>query len=88
MPDTQNKDLLAFGSVVLNGEFVVHNLRLVVADSGIVVAMPNEEYRGEYRDIAHPITSQCRQKIRMAFIRAYNEECPRGKEIELSEKAS
>lgn len=73
--------------MVLNEEFVVHDLRLVVADSGIVVAMPNEEHNGDYRDIAHPITSKCRQRIRSAIIQAYNSEVEPGEQIERSQLA-
>lgn len=71
--DEGNDRLLSFASVVFNEEFVVHNLRLVEADSGIIVAMPNEEYRGNFRDIAHPITNSCRQMIREAIVEEYND---------------
>lgn len=68
-----NQQLLAFVSVVFNEEFVVHNLRLVETESKTIVAMPNEEHKGEYRDVAHPITNECRERIRQAVITAYNE---------------
>lgn len=76
-----NDRLLSFASVVFNEEFVVHNLRLVEADSGIIVAMPNEEYKGNFRDIAHPITNNCRERIRKSIIEEYNEEVDPDKEI-------
>lgn len=77
-----NERLLAFSSVVFDDEFVVHNVRLIEADSRIIVAMPNEEFKGEFRDIAHPISNQCREKIRDAIIEQYN------KKVEDEEKIS
>jgi stage V sporulation protein G len=86
--DEGNDRLLSFASVVFEEEFVVHNLRLVEADSGIIVAMPNEEYRGNFRDIAHPITNECRERIRREIVREYNDNVENEeREIEMSEIA-
>lgn len=68
-----NERLLAFSSVVFDDEFVVHNVRLIEADSRVIVAMPNEEFKGEFRDIAHPISNACREKIRESVITNYNQ---------------
>lgn len=86
--ESGNERLLAFASVVLNQEFVVHNVRLVRADSGVIVAMPNEEHRGSFRDIAHPISDNCRRRIRRAVIEAYNEEVASPQEIPVQENGS
>lgn len=84
--DEGNDRLLSFASVVFEEEFVVHNLRLVEADSGIIVAMPNEEYRGNFRDIAHPITNDCRERIRREIVSEYNENVENEeRKIEMSE---
>lgn len=71
--EDDNERLLAFSSVVFDDEFVVHNVRLIEADSRTIVAMPNEEFKGEYRDIAHPISNQCREKIRKTVVEEYNQ---------------
>lgn len=71
--DDDNGQLFAFASIVLDEEFAVHNLRIVKADSKLIVAMPNEEHKGEYRDVAHPITNACRERIRNAVLKAYDE---------------
>jgi len=80
-----NERLLAFCSVVFDSEFVVHNLRLIDAESRVIVAMPNEEFKGEYRDIAHPISNNCRQKIRNTVIREYNGKVEEDEEIDIQE---
>ncbi len=83
--EEDHERLLSFASVVFNEEFVVHNLRLVKADSGLIVAMPNEEYQGSFRDIAHPITDGCRKRIREAIIDEFNRNVPVEEEIERGE---
>ena len=41
--------------------------------SGLFVAMPSRKASdGEYKDIAHPITSATRQLLQNAIIEAYN----------------
>lgn len=74
--------VLGFASVVFDDDFVVHNVRLVEAASGLIAAMPNEEYRGELRDVAHPLNNDCRSRIRGAVIEAYNEEVDPGQQVE------
>lgn len=73
-PDKSDNDrVLAHASVVFEEEFVVHDIRLVRADRRVVAAMPSERYRGEFRDIAHPINNDCRTRIRRRIIEAYND---------------
>jgi stage V sporulation protein G len=70
-PIDDHERLYCFASVVFEEEFVVHNIRLVKADSGIIVAMPSEEHRGTFRDLAHPIDNDCRKRIKKHVIRQY-----------------
>ncbi|MFB6344541.1 MAG: SpoVG family protein [bacterium] len=71
--DDEDQRVLAYASVVLDEEFVVHNIRLVETEEKVFVAMPNEEYRDGFRDIAHPISNGCRERIFKAIASAYNE---------------
>lgn len=49
-------------SVTIDGEFVVHDIKVIDGDKGLFVAMPSRKASdGEYKDIAHPITSATRQ---------------------------
>ena len=66
-------NLLAWVSVVFDEEFLVRNIRLVEANNGVILAMPNEEYKDNLRDVAHPVTSECRDKISEAVIEEYNQ---------------
>lgn len=60
-------------SVTIDGEFVVHDIKVIDGDKGVFVAMPSRKASdGEYKDIAHPITSATRQLLQNAIIDAYN----------------
>ncbi|MFB6344916.1 MAG: SpoVG family protein [bacterium] len=83
--EDSSERLYAYASVVLNEEFVVHNLRLVEADSGKIISMPNERSNGEFRDVAHPITSECRQRILKAVVEEYNKQVEQGDKIKLND---
>ncbi|HCJ11470.1 MAG TPA: transcriptional regulator [Clostridiales bacterium] len=64
----------AVASVTLDGEFVVHDVRVVEGHNGLFVAMPSRKTpEGEFRDIAHPITSEARERIQSAVLKAYSE---------------
>lgn len=60
-------------SVTIDGKFVVHDIKVIDGDKGLFVAMPSRKASdGEYKDIAHPITSATRQLLQNAIIEAYN----------------
>ena len=60
-------------SVTIDGEFVVHDIKVIDGDKGLFVAIPSRKASdGEYKDIAHPITSATRQLLQNAIIDAYN----------------
>lgn len=62
----------AIASITFDNEFVVHDIRVIDGNSGMFVAMPSKRTPdGEFRDIAHPITSNTRQKIQDAVLREY-----------------
>lgn len=64
----------AVASVTLDGEFVVHDVRVVEGHNGLFVAMPSRKTpEGEFRDIAHPITTDARERIQTAVLKAFSE---------------
>lgn len=65
---------LAVASITLDNEFVVHDINVIDGDKGLFISMPSRRMpNGEYRDIAHPITAETRQKIQDAILNAYEE---------------
>ncbi|HEY8393732.1 MAG TPA: SpoVG family protein [Thermaerobacter sp.] len=66
----------AFASVVFDGSFVVHELKVVEGSEGrMFVAFPSKRAAsGEYFDIAHPITAEAREHIQRVVLAAYHEQ--------------
>jgi stage V sporulation protein G len=65
----------AMASVTFDDEFVVHDIRVVEGDKGFFIAMPSRRLpNGQYRDIAHPIKSETRQKIQEAVMEEFERE--------------
>ncbi|MCM3740054.1 septation regulator SpoVG [Oceanobacillus luteolus] len=64
----------AIASITLDQEFVVHDIRVIDGNNGLFVAMPSKRTPdGEFRDIAHPINSNTRNKIQDAVLEAYRQ---------------
>lgn len=59
-------------SITLDNEFVVHDIKVIEGEKGLFIAMPSRKAAdGEYRDIAHPINSETREKIRRIILEKY-----------------
>ena len=63
----------AVASVTFDGEFVVHDIKVIDGRNGLFIAMPSKKMgEGDFRDIAHPLTSETRNKIKEAILDAYD----------------
>lgn len=59
-------------SITLDDEFVVHDIKVIEGDKGLFIAMPSRRTGdGEYRDIAHPINSNTRDRIQQVILKEY-----------------
>lgn len=59
-------------SITLDDEFVVHDIKVIEGEKGLFIAMPSRKAAdGEYRDIAHPINSQTRDRIQQIILEEY-----------------
>lgn len=62
----------AIVSITLDNEFVVHDIKVIEGDKGLFIAMPSRKSgNGEYRDIAHPINSETRDRIQTIILESY-----------------
>ncbi len=61
----------AIGTLVVNGEFAVHGVKVVDGKSGLYVAMPSEKRNGEYQDVVFPVTKEARASIDNAVLTTY-----------------
>ena len=51
---------------------VAHDIKVIESQNGLFIAMPSRKTpNGEYRDIAHPINAETREKIQKAILDAY-----------------
>ncbi len=65
----------AIASITIDNEFVIHDIRIIDGNNGMFVAMPSKRTPdGEFRDIAHPISSETREKIQSAILKVYYQE--------------
>lgn len=70
----QEGRMKAIVSVTFDDAFVVHDVKVVDGQNGLFVAMPSRKTaEGEFRDIAHPISSTAREKIQSAVLVKYQE---------------
>ena len=61
-------------SVTFDDVFVVHDIKIIEGTEKLFVAMPSRKTpEGEYRDIAHPINAEMRQKLQSEIISKYEE---------------
>lgn len=62
----------AVASITLDGEFVVHDIKIIDGEKGLFIAMPSRKTgEGEYRDIAHPINSETRSILEHIVLEHY-----------------
>ena len=62
-------------SITIDEEFVVHDIKVSEGEKGLFIAMPSRKAAdGEYRDIAHPINSNTRDKIQSLILEKYQAE--------------
>lgn len=63
----------AIVSITPDDEFVVHDIKVIEGEKGLFIAMPSRKAGdGEYRDIAHPINSETRDRIQKVILESYD----------------
>ena len=69
---TKEGKMKAVVSITLDNEFVVHDIKVIEGEKGLFIAMPSRKTAdGEYRDIAHPINSETRERIQSIILEKY-----------------
>ncbi|MCX5792351.1 MAG: septation regulator SpoVG [Elusimicrobia bacterium] len=64
--------LKAFATVTFDNAFVVHNMKVVDGNTGLIVCMPSRKIKdGTYKDIAHPIHNEFRSKLEQLILKEY-----------------
>ena len=64
--------LKAYASIIIDDSFVVHDLKLIRTEAKRFVAMPSKKHKGVFRDIAHPLDRETRDRIQKAVFKEYD----------------
>lgn len=73
--EKEDSRMKGIASILLDDCFAIHDIRIIEGDKGLFIAMPSRKTQsGEYRDIAHPITPECRKMFEDAVLEEYNKE--------------
>ncbi|MCR4684445.1 MAG: septation regulator SpoVG [Lachnospiraceae bacterium] len=69
---TKEGKMKAVVSITIDDAFVVHDIKVIDGDKGLFIAMPSRKTaEGEYRDIAHPIRTESREKLQEQILAEY-----------------
>ncbi len=64
--------LRAYVTITLDACFVVRDLKVIHGNTGLFVAMPAKKRKdGTYKDIAHPLNSEMREKMERIVLAEY-----------------
>src|SRR3954471_14585305 len=64
--------LRAYVTITLDGCFVVRDLKVIHGTTGLFVAMPAKKRKdGTYKDIAHPLNAEMREKMERVVLNEY-----------------
>ena len=70
--EKEDSRMKGIASVLLDDEFAVHDIRIIEGTKGLFIAMPSRKTPdGEFKDIAHPINTDTREKIQTSILKAY-----------------
>ena len=79
---TKEGEMKAVVSITLDDEFVVHDIKVIEGEKGLFIAMPSKKATdGEYRDIAHPITSSTRENLQRVILESYEKALDEPEEV-------
>jgi stage V sporulation protein G len=71
--------LKAYVTITLDHCFVVRDLKVIQGTGGLFVAMPAKRRKdGTFKDIAHPLNSETRERMERVILEEYRREVARG----------
>lgn len=71
--------LKAYVTITLDNCFVVRDLKVINGSNGLFIAMPAKRRKdGTYKDIAHPLNADTREKMEQVILAEYEKSAKRG----------
>lgn len=75
----EEEKLKAYVTITLDGCFVVRDLKVIHGGGGLFVAMPAKRRKdGSFKDIAHPLNTETRERMERVILAEYERELRRG----------
>jgi stage V sporulation protein G len=75
----QEDKLKAYVTITLDQCFVVRGLKVIQGNTGLFVAMPAKRRKdGTFKDIAHPLNTETRERMERIILTEYDRELARG----------
>ncbi len=69
---TKEGKMKAIVSITLDNEFAIHDIKVIEGEKGLFIAMPSRKAAdGDYRDIAHPINQNTRERVQSLILAEY-----------------
>jgi stage V sporulation protein G len=70
--------LKAYVTITLDNCFVIRDLKVINGTTGLFIAMPAKRRKdGTYRDIAHPLNADTREKMERIILHEYERQSKR-----------
>lgn len=64
----------AIVSVTFDEAFVIHDIKVIEGRDRLFIAMPSRKtVNGEFKDIAHPINTELRERLQETILKKYDE---------------
>ena len=74
LEEERNSRLVGLATAVIDKEFLISDIRIIKGDDRLFLAMPSQKLAdGSYKDVAHPLNSECRAKFEEAILKEYND---------------
>ncbi|MBL8950026.1 MAG: septation regulator SpoVG [Myxococcaceae bacterium] len=81
--------LRAYVTITLDNCFVVRDLKVIHGNTGLFVAMPAKKRKdGTYKDIAHPLNAEMREKMERIVLAEYEKTARAGTPMKRSDAES
>lgn len=65
--------LVGVATAVIDKVFIIEDIKIIKGDDRLFLAMPSQKMPdGSYKDIAHPLNTECRKLFEEAILHEYN----------------
>lgn len=71
--EEKNSRLVGVATAIIDKVFIIEDIKIIKGDDCLFLAMPSQKMPdGSYKDIAHPLNSDCRKLFEKAILTEYD----------------